>query len=107
MLHCYSVLAVEVTIHFDLPQVQQLWQERSPDRVRLCHLLGEAILQVCHDDYHDDDVMNVMLVMMVVTMIMVIMTLVIMVIMNIMKHGQPEWPRQSDIAWTIVFYSLV
>ena len=51
----YRVLAFEVTNHFDLPQVQQLWQERSPDRVRLCHLLGEAILQVCHDDYNDDD----------------------------------------------------
>ena len=52
---CYRVLAVEVTNHFDLPQVQQLWQERSPDWVRLCHLLGEAILQVCHHDYDDDD----------------------------------------------------
>ena len=50
---CHRVLAVEVTNHFDLPQVQQLWQERSPDWVRLCHLLGEAILQVCHDDYDD------------------------------------------------------
>ena len=53
--HVYRVLAVEVTNHFDLPQVQQLWQERSPDWVRLCHLLGEAILQVCHHDYDDDD----------------------------------------------------